>query len=72
MQKEQILILENSITRLLRRGASKQLLNIIKLGELDAERLSVAPSRGYNVSDDGVPMAGSGNHTAKHALCQLA
>ncbi len=30
MQKEQILILENSITRLLRRGASKQLLNIIK------------------------------------------
>ncbi|HKL81246.1 MAG TPA: magnesium transporter [Desulfobacter sp.] len=30
MQKEQILILENSITRLLRRGANKQLLNIIK------------------------------------------
>ena len=30
MQKEQILILETSITRLLRRGANKQLLNIIK------------------------------------------
>jgi len=30
MQKEQILILENSIKRLLRRGANRQLLNIIK------------------------------------------
>ena len=30
MQKEQIQILETSITRLLRRGANKQLLNIIK------------------------------------------